>query len=157
MIERLAPRAIDSGGNTPVDYRLNASRGVRPQVSLRASRQRPFLDRTLGLLKASARPGLSLFLADVVRLVSEPHVKLGTCRALDLDPNVPMTTTEAPVQRGVRPRVRERLEDLRGPNAWSAHRRMMAHDGDAAQDRERSTLCVPARRRYGRRSSNRSN
>jgi hypothetical protein len=58
-----------------VDYRLSASRGVRRQVSLRASRQRPFLDRTLGLLKASARPGLSLFLADVVRLVSEPQRK----------------------------------------------------------------------------------
>ena len=42
-----------------MDYRLSASRGVRPQVSLRASRQRPFLDGTLGLLKAPARPGLS--------------------------------------------------------------------------------------------------
>jgi hypothetical protein len=44
-----------------VDYRLSASRGVRPQVSLRASRQRPFLDRTLGLLKASAPPGAFFF------------------------------------------------------------------------------------------------
>jgi hypothetical protein len=42
-----------------VDYRLSASRGVRPQVSLRASRQRPFLDRTLAYRKASASPGLS--------------------------------------------------------------------------------------------------
>jgi hypothetical protein len=59
--------------NTPVDYRLSASRGVRPHVSLRASRQRPFLDRTLGLFKASARPGLPLFLADLVWLLSEPQ------------------------------------------------------------------------------------
>jgi hypothetical protein len=33
VVEDTLPRAIDSGRNTPVDCRLSASRGVRPQVS----------------------------------------------------------------------------------------------------------------------------